>query len=218
LDFGPSPYSSARVRLSCYSYPTFTVKEYDEGEEGVEWLAVVPTKQGEVASCATEAAIGEWRIERKDWCEYFKGAKGNLVFTVACDGANGGLGFAVYDSTSRRKIFEDSAAVASRAWVKRVEDSPWDRFRFGRARDGQAYLRYLRVVTADCDLHLEKTSCWERTKISLDLRGAEMPVCGGYEGVSDRQISAVAYPVEVFLIAQPTMKTLAGQVKCWPVD
>jgi hypothetical protein len=74
------------------------------------------------------------------------------------------------------------------------------------------------VVATDCDLHLEKTSCWERTKKNLDLKGVELPVCSGYIGTSDRVDSALAYPVEVFLLPQPTIKVIAGPVKCWPVD
>ncbi len=36
VDFGPSPYypnpkTAPRVKLSCFYYPTFMVKEYDEG-------------------------------------------------------------------------------------------------------------------------------------------------------------------------------------------
>jgi hypothetical protein len=102
--------------------------------------------------------------------------------------------------------------------VKRVEDSPWDRFRFGIAQDGRLYLKYLRVAELDCDLHLEKTSCWEPARKKLELKSVQMPICSGYEGISDRQISAVAYPVEVFFFPQPTRTVIAGPVKCWPVD
>jgi len=79
-------------------------------------------------------------------------------------------------------------------------------------------LRYLRVVATDCDLHLEKTPCWEQTKKNLDLKGVKLPVCSGYKGASNGVASALAYPVEVFLLPQPTIKVIAGPVKCWPVD
>jgi hypothetical protein len=45
-----------------------------------------------------------------------------------------------------------------------------------------------------------------------------MPVCSGYEKIADRWVSAVAYPVEKLLFPQPSRKTVAGPVKCWPVD
>jgi hypothetical protein len=220
LDFGPSPYSrggKVRVKLSCYFYPTLMVKEYDEGEEGAEWLAIVPASKGAVPTCTKHAAAGERRIDSGEWCGYFKGTKGNLVFMDAADGANGGLPFVVYDSTTGKKIFEDSA-YDSRMWSGKAEDSPFNRLRISSARDGRTLLRYLRVVATDCDLHLEKTSCWERTKKNLDLKGVELPVCSGYKATSGRVASALAYPVEVFLLPQPTIKVIAGAVRCWPVD
>jgi hypothetical protein len=39
VDFGPSPYYSGRnvrVKLSCFFFPTFMVKEYDAGQKGAE--------------------------------------------------------------------------------------------------------------------------------------------------------------------------------------
>src|SRR5580692_10672012 len=66
VDFGPSPYSEergVRVKLSCYSYETFMVKEYDTGQEGAEWLAIVPTKKGVALACGRSHASGERVIE-----------------------------------------------------------------------------------------------------------------------------------------------------------
>ena len=49
VDFGPSPFYRAsqhvRNKLTCYYYPAITVKEYDQGEKGAEWLAIVPSAQ-----------------------------------------------------------------------------------------------------------------------------------------------------------------------------
>src|SRR5216684_4356057 len=46
VDCGLSPYydphRNRRNELSCYSYSTFMVKQYDEGQKGSEWLAIVP--------------------------------------------------------------------------------------------------------------------------------------------------------------------------------
>jgi hypothetical protein len=193
------------------------VKEYDEGEEGAAWQAIVPATKGAVPACSRDAAAGEWRIDLGELSGYFKGAKGNLVFIDDPDGVNGGLSFYVFDTSTRKKIFEDSARE-SRLWNKKVADAPFDRMRFSRAQDGGLYLRYLRVTALDCDLPLEKTSCWERARNVLELQSPQMPACGGYEGISDRQVSAIAYPVEVLLLTQPTRKTIAGPVRCWPVD
>jgi hypothetical protein len=139
VDFGPSQYSTegnVRVKLSCYSYPAFMVKEYDEGEEGAAWQSIVSTRKTAVPACTRDAAAGERRIDLGEWSGYFKGAKGNLVFIDPSDGADGGLPFFVYDSTTGKRIFEDSARE-SRFWDKKVEDSPFDRLRFGSAPDGR---------------------------------------------------------------------------------
>jgi len=90
--------------------------------------------------------------------------------------------------------------------------------RFSGRQDSDLTMTYLRVVEADCDLHFEKTACWEKVRKKLDLKDAPMPVCTSYESVSDRAVSAVAYPVEVSLFPQPVTKTIAGPVMCWPTD
>jgi hypothetical protein len=220
VDFGPSPYypeGKVRVKLFCYSYPAFMVKEYDEGQEGAAWQSIVPAGKGVVPACTKDAAVGEWRINLGNWNGYFKGAKGNLVFLDDPDGTDEGLQFFVFDSTSGKKIFEDSAHE-SRTFNDKDKTPPFDRMRFSRAQDGMLRLRYLRVVQLDCDLHLEKTSCWERARKTLELKGAQIPVCSRYEGISDRWVSAIAYPVEVLLLPQPSRKTIDGPIRCWPVD
>lgn len=217
--FGPSPYypgGNVRVKLSCYFYPTFMVKEFDEGQKGAEWLAIVPIEK-RMAECAQPHAPGERVIEKAEWSGYFKGAKGNLVFFDDADGTNRGLPFVVYDSRTGRKIFEDSA-YDSRIEDKNVGTSLFNRLQVSSAQGRPVSLRYLRVVEADCDLHREKASCWEQVKRKFELKTPQMPFCRGYEHIPSRWESAVAYPVEVFLFPQPTIKTIAGPVKCWPVD
>jgi hypothetical protein len=220
VDLGASRYypgGNVRVTLSCYFYPTFLVKEYDEGQKGAEWLAIVPVEKSKATECTQSHAQGEKFIAGPEWRGYFKGVKGNLVFFNDADGTDGGMPFVVYDATTGKKIFEDSA-YDSRMWTKKATDSPFNRLRASKAQDGQMSLRYLRVVQADCDLHTEKLSCWEGVRKKLALKSAEMPVCSGYKGIPTRWESAIAYPVEVLLFPQPVVKTIAGPVKCWPVD
>jgi hypothetical protein len=219
VDFGPSPYSKGgiRVKLSCYFYTSFTVKEYDEGQKGAEWLAIVSIKEGAAPACTRSHALGEKVILYPEWTGYFKGAKGNLVFFYASDGTDGGMPFVVYDARTATKVFEDSTFDST--WLRnKVEVSLFNQPRFSSAPDGQVTLRYLRVVEADCDLHTEKASCWPQVRKKLELKSAQMPVCSGYKGVPTRWESAVAYPVEVLLFPTPIRKTIAGPVKCWPVD
>ena len=219
VDLGPSPYyrrQDVRVKLSCYFYQTFMVKEYDEGQKGAEWQAILPIEKGAAPACTRSHAPGEKVIQYPEWSGYFSGAKGNLVFFDASDGTNGGMPFAVYDARTATKIFEDSAYDSS-MWNKKVGESPFNQLRIGTTRDGKVVLRYLRVVEAGCDLyHKEKAVCWEQVKKRLELKGTQAPVCSGY--TPDRWESAVAYPVEVFLFPTPARKTISGPVKCWPVD
>jgi hypothetical protein len=139
------------------------------------------------------------------------------VFFYASDGTNGGMPFVVYDARTGTKIFQDSAFDAT--WLhNKVVASPFNRPRVASAPHDQVSLKYLRVVEADCDLHTEKASCWEQVKKRLALKNTQMPVCSGYQDIQTRWVSAVAYPVEVLFFPKPVTKTIAGPVKCWPVD
>ena len=218
VDFGPSPYSRGyRVKLSCYFYLTFMVKEYDEGQKGAEWLAILSFKEGMTPTCIQSHAVGEKVIVYPEWAGYFKGAKANLVFFHGDDGTNGGMPFVVYDSKTGSKVFEDSYYDASMGNI-RTQNSPFNRLRVMETEDGRLSLKYLRVVEANCDLHREQASCWEQVRRKLELKSADMPVCSGYKNILTRWESVVAYPVEVSLFPQPVVKTTVGPVKCWPVD
>jgi hypothetical protein len=224
VNFGPSPYYPAgnfQNKLSCYFYPRFMVKQYDEGEKGAEWLAIAPIEKGAPApECTKSHAPGERVIEQEEWSGYFLGVKGNLVFFDAADGFDGGLAFVVYDATTGKKIFRDSRYEAS-MWKRTAGGSAFNRLRVYRAPSGGLSLKYLRVVATECDLHQatkERASCWQEARKKLELKSTQMPLCSCYKRVSTRLASAVAYPVEVSLFPQPVTRTIDGPVKCWPVD
>jgi hypothetical protein len=219
VDFGlssanPPGRQDFRVELSCWSYPNFMVKEYnDEGEKGAQWLAILSIRQGTTLACTRAHGAAERMIQWPDWSGYFEGVKGNLVFFNGADGTDGGLPFIIYDYQTGKRIFEDSRMLGRTA-----DDSSSSRLQFSRSEDGRLFLTYLRVVEVDCDLHARKAPCWERVRKKLGLKGDQPPVCIDYDGISGRLVSAVAYPVEVSLSPRPTRKAVAGPVKCWPVD
>jgi hypothetical protein len=223
VDFGlsennPPGGQHFRVKLYCFFYPNFLIKEYDnEGEKGAEWVAIVPIQKGTVPACVRTQANGERTFKLPEWSGHFKGVKGNLVFLNDPDGTDGGMPFTIYDFRTGNKIFRDSA-YDSGMWTKKPASSPFNHLKFRGAQDSDLTMTYLRVVEADCDLHTEKTACWEQVKKKLDLKRAGMPVCTGYENISSRYVSALAYPVEVSLFPQPVTTTVPGPVKCWPVD
>jgi hypothetical protein len=222
VDNGPSPYyeprQKMRNKLSCYFYSTFMVKQYDEGEKGAEWLAIAPVEGQTPPPCVLAHGAGEKVITSADWWGYFLGAKGRLAFFHEADGINAGIAFAVYDSETGTQVFKEDSYHDTSIFNHQVASSPFNHMRIFEGKDGQFSLKYLRVVEAGCDLHLEKSSCWETVRKKLELQSSAIPVCSGYRGISSRAESAVAYPVEVTLFPKPVVKTIAGPVRCWPVD
>lgn len=223
VDFGlsennPPGGQNLRVKLYCFFYPNFVIKEYDnEGEKGAEWVAIAQIQKGTAPACARKHASGERIFQWPEWRGYFKGAKGNLVFLNDPDGTDGGMPFTIYDFTTGKKVFRDSA-YDSGMWTKKPASSPFNHLRFSSTQDSNFTMTYLRVVEAGCDLVTEKKSCWKQVRKKLELKSAGMPVCTGYETISSRYVSVVAYPVEVSLSPQPVTKTVSGPVRCWPVD
>jgi hypothetical protein len=221
LDLGPSPYYSpnqkVQIKLSCYFFPTLMVKEYDEGQKGAEWLSIVSAVSGQEPACGKLPTPGEKIIKYPEWTGYFMGVKGSLVFFRADDGMNGGLPFAVYDSKTETKIFHDNAYDAD-TWNEKAAASPFDKLRVSLNRDQHASLQYLRVVVTDCDLYHDKSSCWQQIRKKINLKEFPAPTCRGYEEVTTRLDSVIAYPVEVTLLPEPAFSMVDGPVLCWPVD
>jgi hypothetical protein len=218
VDLGPvgSPYSpggNTHRKLTCYFYPTFAVREYDVGQKGAE-LAIVPNEPVTDSDCTWSRRT---RAKLVDWTGGFKGAKGNLVFFDAADGTDGGMPFAVYDSRTGKRIFEDSYYDPSMSGDI-TEASPFNPMRVENASDDQIILTYLRVSATDCDLHRVGSACWERIKKKFALKSANMPRCSRYEHVTTGWASSIAYPVQVSLFPHPVTKTIDGPVRCWPVD
>lgn len=220
VDYGPSPYypdGPYCKTLSCYFYSTFVVKEYDEGQKGADWTAIVPMVGPTPPPCSRAHDRGERVIKYPEWSGYFNGAKGKLVFVDASDGFDEGMPFAVYDSGSGKRIFEDSYHDTT-LFNQKAESSPFNHMRVFEDENGQFSIKYLRVVEAGCDLPSEKYACWESVRKKLAIQSTQMPPCSRYEGITERRESAVAYPVEVTLFPKPAMKTVAGPVRCWPTD
>ena len=218
VELGRSPYTSGTIELSCYRYRTFTVKQYsDPGLKGAEWLSIVPARVTTAPQCTKAHTADEKVIVDPEWHGYFKGAKGNFVIFHAEDGVNGGMPFVIYDSRTGKQLFQDSYFEAS-MWNRKFPNSPFNDIRVNITTDEQALLKYLRVEGTDCDLHSESSACWGQVRKKFGVKSAQVPRCSGYKQITTRWSSAVAYPVEVSLFPQPSIKTIEGPVKCWPVD
>jgi hypothetical protein len=235
VHLGPSGANHQKIRrkVTCYYYPGFMVKEVDLGEKGADRLAIVPA--GKTAAPCTRARSKTEKVVNPDeWSGYFKGVKGNLVFFDADDGWNGGMGFAVYDAKTLKKIYEDVAL---------------GELTFSDASGPDASIDYTRVVDGGCNLPKEQAGCWSTIQKKFSLDAAAAPDCkAGYEKSAqemakarcsgnpkagpqcvDKELplarqqasdasSVISYPVSVVLGPNPAVNPGAGNVGCWPSD
>ena len=226
--------ANTHAKVNCYFFFGFMVKEIDLGEKGADRLSIVPLPRETVPRCTRAKTRNEMVINSDDWTGYFKGVKNQLVFFDADDGWNGGMGFAVYDAQTGKKMFEDSA-------VGDLEFLP--------AQSKEVSLRYTRIIDAGCVLPQDVSACWAQVQKTTGLESMAAPDCKtGYEQSAhdlakgrcqaqnsdtpqcfDKEIalardqtrganSAIAYPVEVTLGSKASIKPAPGEVRCWPSD
>jgi hypothetical protein len=224
VDLGPSPHllpgDKLRIQLTCFYFQDFVIKELDDpGLKGPRWVTSAPIIQRRVPTCHQWHDSTE-RFLAKGWWS-FGGIKGSFVFLGAADGDDtGGMAFRILDVRTGKKIFEDSK------W--------WDdHLNFASTTDGTMLIRYLRVVGGDCSIPKGGIACWNRFRRRYGVALATVPSCTGYrhEGDKERAVgddgvlpediktpSAIAYPVEVKLLLQPSIMAVPGPVKCTPVQ
>lgn len=214
VDLGPSPHEPSqhvRKKLTCYYYPTFTVKEYDEGQKGAEWVSIVRSAQ---APCTLTHRKDEKVYKYPEWAGYFSAAKGELVFFDADDGTDGGMPFAIFDVRTGRKRFEDSSPLHYYQEKLHIKNA----FHITSGSDQLTRLTYFRVVRAGCDLRTEQTGCWNKVRVKLGIKQTKAPVCIEYPQGEENYESTVVYPVTVLLTDIPQIKAVDGPVFCWPAD
>ena len=214
VDLGPSPYyrstQGVRKKLTCYHYPTFTVKEYDEGQKGAEWLSIVPSAH---AGCTQTHSEGENVLASREWSGYFWGAKDRYAVFMAPDGEDGGLPFAVFNAKTGRKLFEDASLLEYYQKEQHIKNA----FRITSEADQTIRLAYLRVVRAGCNLKTGQTTCWNKIRAKFGIRQSDIPVCSRYEQAADWE-SAIVYPVSVLLTESPQIRAVDGPIFSWPTD
>lgn len=234
LYLGPSPAGfGRRAKVTCYFYPRFMVKEVDRGEKGADRLSIVPITPSTVRRCTASQTKTEKVINADEWSGYFKGVKKDLVFFDGDDLVNGGMGFAVYDAKTGKRIFEDSA----------LGD-----LEFSATLGPETSVKYMRVIDGQCIIPKDQAACWEqiRKTIGVDAsppdckqayeqsaqklakgrcqaQNSDTPQCAAKEIQLARDqtkdaTSIIAYPVEVTLGSEPSIKPMIGDVKCWPSD
>jgi hypothetical protein len=168
--------SGAKSVVTCRYYPRFMVKQVDDGEVGASQLAIVAVTEGSAApTCARKDEPNQKTIAPSDWSGYFKGVKRDYVFFDAEDGANGAMGFAVFD-VAAKKLFEDSAS---------------GQFQDVAADGDTIMLSYRRTFSGSCSVVKEGTSCWQSIAAAAGLAAAAPPDCaGGYLAAKNEMAKA----------------------------
>ena len=229
--------STGKAALSCFYFRGLRVKQLDLGEVGAAELAILPLAGGTKPPCRRSAAPGEIVIPSKEWSGYFKGVRSGFVFFDAEDGTNGGLGFAVFDGRTGKKLFEDLAVGALRT---------------AKTAAGAIRVRYRRAVAGPCSVPHAGAKCWAAMAARMPgVRTVPAPDCkGGYakaksamaKGRCEAQRntspgcfavemkrldaqrwneapSVVAYEVEAVIgRSRQSVRALAGVLSCWPAD
>ncbi|HKB98009.1 MAG TPA: hypothetical protein VKD23_04400 [Terriglobales bacterium] len=215
-DFPGNPHHD---QLMCFYYRSLMVKQLtNEWNKGALFLSFLRFDQTR-PPCVEEHSPAEKVLGYPEWGGYFRGlVKGDLVFFDAEDGQDGGMPFAVYDSKTQKKIFEDNAYYV---WMwnqkLRPRPSPFNDIRVRTTHGGNVVLTYLRVVRTECDIPNKGAECWSSLGQKLGLKTAA-PSCIRWEENQTDGASAVAYPVETLLFPTPVTKTISGPVRCWPAD
>ena len=214
VDLGRDPnYTAddAHDILSCYYFPQLLVKELDvKGNVGSEWLSILRSRDA-LPACKRSHEPGERVIKYPEWNGYFWGVKAGLVFFSCSEFAQASCSFAVYDSTSGKKLFMDDVAVTNKG-----RDIHMQVF----STKAGVVARYDAAANAGCDLY-KAADCWKKVKAKFGLKSDRKPDCPGYPEVyklfqTDEDESMIAYPVEVTLSSRPSVKTVAGPIQCWP--
>jgi hypothetical protein len=231
------PGSSKEVR--CFYFSHVLVKEIDEGEIGDQQISYMILGPGQaIPDCAEKPIAGEKKLRSDE--SYFWGTAADRLFLVDADGANGTIGFRVYDPQSSRELFHDTIKLDSR-------------LREITADAGKLHLSYTRAVTGSCSVVTGGETCWRAITGKMQMPETAPPDCrAGYDAAMRRQVeeacsgqggdsdkaeclqretkdrstgwetapSVVSYDVDV--VVGPTDEVArnfsGGPVACWPSD
>jgi hypothetical protein len=207
-------------QLTCFYYGGLMVKQFtNDWNKGALFLSFLRFDHARPA-CVKEHSADEKVLGSQEWGGgYLRGVKGDLVFFDADDGQDGGMPFAVYDSKTQKKVFQDNAYYA-RMWNPKLRPrpSPFNDIRIRTTHDGNVVLTYLRVLPTECDIPNRGAECWPPLVQKLGLKTAAAPSCIRWEENRTVGASAVAYPVETSLFPTTVTRTISGPVRCWSAD
>lgn len=229
------PSSDKEVR--CFYFSRLMVKEIDERDIGDTEIAYDITGPGQtVPDCAAQAIPGERKLQGDE--SYFWGVAADRLFLIDADGANGTIGFRIYEPQSSRELFHDTIKLNSR--LREVTEEA-----------GKLHLSYTRAVTGSCSVVTDGETCWRAITRKMEMPETPPPDCrGGYEAALQHQAeeacrdegsdkaeclerekkdrstgwqaapSVVSYDVDVTVgSADEVARAFSGgPIACWPSD
>lgn len=214
VDLGRSqylmPFDRRRVKLTCFVYPKFMVKQVgDPGYKGAFMLRVVPMTPGKTPACTTRRGHGEKTFGGGDY--YFAGVWRSLMFLVA-EGGDGGELYRVVNSGDMHTLFKDLVWVGTHGELGELRSI--------EGNDRNVTLTYTRVFPGTCSVPIHGIQCWDKFKQELGLPAAPIPKCrNDFEGIDQGDIpSVIAYPVEVHLFPKPRIRASGLPIACYATE
>ncbi len=211
--------------LTCWFYPGFVVKQLASPDmKGAERLSFVRFS-GAAPACDRTIAVGVEKV-LDEWSGYYAGALGDLAVFNGDDGWNGGMGFAIYDTTSGNQVFKDA----------RLDDIT--------VKDDT--LVYKRVASLDCNASADKKCAAKGMKLAASKQDLSSTCKKGYakwlaqfqasvakidapcDAACKKErkaqldsfkgsASVIAYPVSVARTGF-AITPKSGSVDCWPAN
>jgi hypothetical protein len=238
VKLGPAdtqPPSEKEIR--CFYFSRLMVKELDEQDIGDTEISYNITGPGQtVPDCAAKPIPGERKLEVEE--SYFWGTTACKLFLIDADGANGTIGFRIYEPQSSRELFHDTIKLDTR-----LRDATEDA--------GKLHLSYTRAVTGSCSVIAGGETCWRAMTRKMQMPESPVPDCrAGYEAALrraaeeacrdeggdkaqcvDREAkerstgwdaapSVVGYDVDVTISStdEAARAYTGGPIACWPAD
>lgn len=222
--------------LRCSYYAGIMIKEWDEQEMGDKEISYVAVTGPTKPPCQRAALPGERKLPVSDMTVYFLGYAGGSIFLTDADGANGAIGFYVFDPKTGQQRFTDTVKLDSK-FASIIGDA--DTLRLG----------YTRAVTGECSVVVDGADCWAKIAKQTGFTGAAPDCVAGYKAAAqqfaqdactaqggdlkkclaeqlarradwDKAPSVIAFDVTTSIGpgGAATITPTGGPAQCWPSD
>jgi hypothetical protein len=164
------PISYKEIR--CSYFAGIMIKEWDEQEIGDKEISYVPTQAGKSPVCQ-KTVPGEHKLPVNDLTVYFLGYAAGAIFLADADGANGTIGFYVFDPKTGQRRFTDTIKLDSKFATV--------------SADGDALrLGYTRAATGPCSVVTDGSDCWAKIVQQTGFSGPAPDCAAGYRDAAQK--------------------------------